>query len=163
MRHRLIPRNDDQSDASFFLCQKSGSTGSEKPLSAQRGGKLSGRAASRIGQLLDTASQHRFGGWQGGHHRRWQIYVTASRHHYTRHRGWSTHLARERYRQAQPNPLGIRSSRNIRRPRHKRDASTAQARINNSGAKALIFETRGRAQRPSPTQRIWYLQRKRSS
>jgi hypothetical protein len=40
--------------------------------SAQRGGMLSGRAASRTGQLLDTASQHTFGGWQGGHHPRWQ-------------------------------------------------------------------------------------------
>ena len=55
-----------------FLCQKSASTGSEKPFSATRGGMLSGRAASRTGQLSDTASQHTFGGWQGGHHPRWQ-------------------------------------------------------------------------------------------
>jgi hypothetical protein len=54
------------------LCLKSVTTGSEKPFIAQRGGMLSGRAASRTGQLLDTASQHTFGGWQGGHHPRWQ-------------------------------------------------------------------------------------------
>ena len=48
------------------------STVLNKPFSAQRGGMLSGRAASRTGQLLDTASQHTFGGWQGGHHPRWQ-------------------------------------------------------------------------------------------
>ena len=47
-------------------------TGPEKPFSAMRGGMLSGRAASRTGQLLDTASQHTFGGWQGGHRPRWQ-------------------------------------------------------------------------------------------
>ena len=40
--------------------------------SAQRGGMLSGRAASRTNQLPDSASQHTFGGWQGGHHPRWQ-------------------------------------------------------------------------------------------
>ena len=40
--------------------------------SAQCGGMLSGRAASRTGQLSDTASQHTFGGWQGGHRPRWQ-------------------------------------------------------------------------------------------
>ena len=44
----------------------------DKPINAQRGGMLSGRAASRIGQLSDTASQHTSGGWQGGHHPRWQ-------------------------------------------------------------------------------------------
>ena len=32
----------------------------------------SGWAASRTGQLSDTASQHPFCGWQGGHHPRWQ-------------------------------------------------------------------------------------------
>ena len=37
-----------------------------------RGGMWSGWAASRTGQLSDTASQHPFGGWQGGHHPRWQ-------------------------------------------------------------------------------------------
>ena len=79
------------------------------------------------------------------------ISITSFRHHYARHQGWSHHLARERFRQAQPNQLAIRISRNIRRPRHKRDASTAQACINNSGAKALIFETRGRTQRSAPT------------
>jgi hypothetical protein len=46
--------------------------GSENPFSAERGGMWSGWAASRIGQLLDTASQYTFGGWQGGHHPRWQ-------------------------------------------------------------------------------------------
>ena len=46
--------------------------GSENPFSAERGGMLSGWAASRIGQLLDTASQYTFGDWQGGHHPRWQ-------------------------------------------------------------------------------------------
>ena len=90
---------------------------------------LSGRAASRTGQLSDTASKHTFGGWQGGHHRRWQIYVTASRNHYTCHRGWSTHVTTRRYRQAQPNQLAIRSSRNIRRPRHECETSTAQASL----------------------------------
>ena len=44
----------------------------DKPSSATRGGMLSGRAASRTGQLSDTASQHPFGGWQGGCHPRWQ-------------------------------------------------------------------------------------------
>ena len=39
---------------------------------AMRGGMSSGWAASRTGQLSDTASQHPFGGWQGGHHPRWQ-------------------------------------------------------------------------------------------
>jgi hypothetical protein len=37
-----------------------------------RGGMWSGWAASRTSQLSDTASQHPFGGWQGGHHPRWQ-------------------------------------------------------------------------------------------
>jgi hypothetical protein len=32
-----------------------------------RGGMLSGRAASRTGQLLGPESQLTFGGWQGGH------------------------------------------------------------------------------------------------
>ena len=36
------------------------------------GGMTSGRAASRTGQLSDTAGQHPFGGWQGGHHPRCQ-------------------------------------------------------------------------------------------
>jgi hypothetical protein len=92
-----------------------------------RGGMLSGRAASRTGQLSATASQHTFGGWQGGHHRRWQTYVATFRHYYTCHRGWSTHLAVERYRKAQPNQLGIRILRYIRRPRHECENSTAQA------------------------------------
>ena len=56
-----------------FLCQESVSMESEKPFSAQRGGMLSGRAASRTGQLSDTASQITFGGWQGGHRPRWPI------------------------------------------------------------------------------------------
>ncbi len=110
-----------------FAIGKRQSTVINKPINAQRGGMLSGRAASRTGQLLDTASQHTFGGWQGGHHPRWQIHVTASRNHYTRHRGWSTHVTTRRYRKAQPNPLGIRISRNIRRPRRECEASTAQA------------------------------------
>jgi len=38
---------------------------------AMRGGMWSGWAASRTSQLSDTASQHPFGGCQGGHHRRW--------------------------------------------------------------------------------------------
>jgi len=42
------------------------------PNIATPGGMWSGRAASRTGQLSDTASQHPFGGWQGGHHPRWQ-------------------------------------------------------------------------------------------
>ena len=37
-----------------------------------RGGMWSEWAASRTGQRSDTASQHPFGGWQGGHHPRWQ-------------------------------------------------------------------------------------------
>ena len=40
--------------------------------SAMRGGMWSEWAASRTGQRSDTASQHPFGGWQGGHHPRWQ-------------------------------------------------------------------------------------------
>jgi hypothetical protein len=116
-------------------------------------------------------------------------------------------LATRRYRKAQPNRTINGISRTIRRPRHARDASTAQAEnvfvairkaINNHNARAdtavrpyaeilhptgrqyllqrrghyaeiwhpprkresnnddrkqLIFETRGRAQRPSPTRR----------
>ena len=139
-------------------------TGPEKPFSAPSGGMLSGRAASRTGQLSDTASQHTFGGWQGGHHRRWQIYVSTSRNHYTRHRGWSTHLARERYCKAQPNQLAIRISRYIRRPRRECEASTAQASLEwHRPTSHQQNVTHGRAQRPSPTQRIWYLQRKRYS
>ena len=57
------------------------------------------------------------------------IYVATVRNHYTCHRGWSTHLARERYRKAQPNQLAIRISRNIRRPRQVREASTEQASL----------------------------------
>jgi hypothetical protein len=49
----------------------SGQIGMDNPNSAMRGGMWSGWAASRTGQLSDTASQHPFGGWQGGHHRRW--------------------------------------------------------------------------------------------
>ena len=44
----------------------------KQPHIAMRGGMWSGWAASRTGQLSDTASQHPFGGWQGGHHPRWQ-------------------------------------------------------------------------------------------
>ena len=44
----------------------------KQPHNAMRGGMWSGWAASRTGQLSDTASQHPFGGWQGGHHPRWQ-------------------------------------------------------------------------------------------
>ena len=56
-----------------FPIGKRQSTVINKPVGAQRGGMLSGSAASRTGQLLDTASQHTFGGWQGGHHPRWQF------------------------------------------------------------------------------------------
>jgi hypothetical protein len=42
------------------------------PNNATAGGMWSGWAVSRTGQLSDTASQHPFGGWQGGHHPRWQ-------------------------------------------------------------------------------------------
>ena len=38
-------------------------------------------------------------------------------------------MTTRRYRQAQPNQLGIRISCNIRRPRHECDASTAQASL----------------------------------
>jgi hypothetical protein len=55
------------------------------------------------------------------------IFVTEIRVHYTRHRGWSTHMTRRRFRQAQPNRKVNGISRTIRRPRHARDASTAQA------------------------------------
>jgi len=55
-----------------FAIGKPQSTVINKSVGAQRGGMLSGRAASRIGQLSATASQHPFGGWQGGHHPRWQ-------------------------------------------------------------------------------------------
>ena len=55
-----------------FAIGKLQSTVINKPFSATRGGMLSRRAASRTGQLLDTASQHTFGGWQVGHHPRWQ-------------------------------------------------------------------------------------------
>ena len=44
----------------------------KQPHIATRGGMWSGWAASRTGQLSDTACQHPFGGWQGGHHPRWQ-------------------------------------------------------------------------------------------
>ena len=55
-----------------FAIGKLQSTVINKSISATRGGMLSGRAASRTGQLSDTASQHTFGGWQVGHHPRWQ-------------------------------------------------------------------------------------------
>ena len=45
-----------------FAIGKRQSTVINKPINAQRGGMLSGRAASRTGQLSDTASQHTFGG-----------------------------------------------------------------------------------------------------
>jgi hypothetical protein len=45
-----------------FAIGKRQSTVIKKPFSAQRGGMLSGRAASRTGQLSDTASQHTIGG-----------------------------------------------------------------------------------------------------
>jgi hypothetical protein len=38
-----------------------------------RGGMISGRAASRTGQLSDSANQETFGGYQGGHRPRWPI------------------------------------------------------------------------------------------
>ena len=38
-----------------------------------RGGMMSGWAASRAGQLSDTASQLSFGGYKGGHRPRWPI------------------------------------------------------------------------------------------
>ena len=44
----------------------------KQPHIAMRGGMWSGWAASRTGQLSDTASQHPFGGWQGGYRPRWQ-------------------------------------------------------------------------------------------
>ena len=40
---------------------------------ATRGGMLSGSAASRTVYWSDIASQHAFGGYQGGHHPRWPI------------------------------------------------------------------------------------------
>jgi hypothetical protein len=55
------------------------------------------------------------------------IYFATSRTRFTRHRGWSTHVTTIRYRLAQPNRKVNGISRNIRRPRHTRDASTAQA------------------------------------
>ena len=45
----------------------------DQPDNAPRGGMLSGWAASRTVQCLDFASQHAFGGYQGGHHPRWPI------------------------------------------------------------------------------------------
>ena len=53
-----------------FAIGKRQSTVINKPINAPRGGMLSGRTASRTGQLSDTASKHTFGGWQGGHHPR---------------------------------------------------------------------------------------------
>jgi hypothetical protein len=45
---------------------------------AMRGGRMSGWAASRTGQLSDTASQDTFGGYQGGHRPRWPVLPSQS-------------------------------------------------------------------------------------
>ena len=96
------------------------------------------------------------------------ITMAAFRNLYTRHWGWSTHLATRRFRLAQPNQLAIRISRNIRRPRHARDASTEQAdnvfvairkamkqRIAREGTAALPY-----AEMLHPTGRQYSLQRR---
>ena len=92
-----------------------------------RGGMLSGWAASRTGQPLGTESQLTFGGWQGGHRPRWPVPPSTTTFHKSCHWGWSPHISRERYRLAQPNRTPDRILRNIRRPRHARDASTERA------------------------------------
>gem|GEM_PF-1973085 len=63
-----MKRNDDPGDASFFCAKTqcvraSGKTfRTNQPYIAMRGGMRSGWAASRTGQLSDTASQLTFGG-----------------------------------------------------------------------------------------------------
>jgi len=96
------------------------------------------------------------------------ISAAAIRNHCTRHRGWSTHLATRRYGLAQPNRMVNEISRTIRRPRHARDASTAQACIKERRAKAIDNRNarEGTAALPyteilHPTGRQYSLQRRR--
>ena len=83
------------------------------------------------------------------------ISVAAIRNNHTSHRGWSTHLASRRYRQAQPNRKVNGTSRYIRRPRHTRDASTAQAEnVFVAIRKAINNRKRGRTRRSAPTRSL---------
>ena len=111
-------------------------------------------AASRTGLLLDTASQHPFGGWLGGHHRRWQytsprfdiITPAIGDGRPTWPQGDTARLSRTNrstgFRLASGD-LGT----NAMHPMRKRTTN-----INKHNQS--IFETRGRAKRPSPTQRF---------
>jgi hypothetical protein len=82
----------------------------------------------------------------------------------SRHRGWSTHNASKRYRQAQPNRPVIGILRHIRRPRHTRDASTARASPRFLSVVHYSCESNwfallcGRTQRSTPTRRSCYRQ-----
>ena len=85
--------------------------------------------------------------------------TTASRIPKSHHRGWSTHLASRRYRLAQPNRTqnsgfatpGDLGTHGMHPPR-KRIRSDSKSQRQGTSV------TRGRTQRPSPTQRICFSQ-----
>ena len=121
---------------------------------AQRGGMWSGWAASRTGQLLDTASQHTFGGWQGGHHRRWQ-YTSPPPEHVsptigdgrpTWPQGDTAKLSRTNRSTEFRVTSGDLGTHAMHLPR-KRITDINKHRPS-------IFETRASAQRPGPTRRL---------
>ena len=71
-RQYSLQRRHEREGTASGVCAVSLTIKTKLPHIAMRGGMWSGWAASRTGQLSDTASQHTFGGWEGGHHPRWQ-------------------------------------------------------------------------------------------
>jgi hypothetical protein len=119
-----------------------------------RGGMWSGWAASRTGQLSDTASQHPFGGWQGGHHPRWQYPPPQSEMItpaiWDGRPTWPPDVTAKPSRTDRSTGFRVPSGdlgTHAMHPPRKRESNIADRR-------PLIFETRGRAQRPSPTRRF---------
>ena len=119
-----------------------------------RGGMWSGWAASRTGQLSDTASQHPFGGWQGGHHPRWQ-YPPPQSEMITPTIGdgrptWPPDVTAKPSRTERSTGFRVTSGdlgTHAMHPPRKRES-------NNADRKQSIFETCGRTRRSAPTLRI---------
>ena len=84
------------------------------------------------------------------------------------HRGWSTHLARERYRQAQPNQLvigfcvtsgdlGTYAMHPPRKRQHQSRQYVGLWHLASANPSTInVSKRNGRAQRPAPTQRFFH-------
>ena len=126
----------------------------KQPHIAMRGGMWSGWAASRTGQLSDTASQHPFGGWQGGHHPRWQ-YPPPQSEMITPAIGdgrptWPPDVTAKPSRTEGSTGFRVTSGdlgTHAMHPPRKRES-------NNADRKQSIFETCGRTRRSAPTRRF---------